>query len=144
MEDEEYKRLKRIILVSWFLILLIIVAIVFLGSYQLRKLNSEIDIRQAKIESLIPNVKNGTDGLPGPMGLQGDTGPAGPKGDTGDQGPQGIQGEKGDKGDKGSKGPQGIPGVPGKTILLRVNPETGQEECRQIDWDFWTTLEDCL
>ena len=71
--------------------------------------------KDAILNFIIPEGKQGKEG---PIGLQGEVGPQGPKGDKGEigpQGPKGEQGEQGPKGDPGEIGPQGPKGDKGES-----------------------------
>lgn len=144
MDDQDINRLKRLIAISWLLLLAVLVGLTFWASYQIRDLRTQLAARTPPqiINKIGQNGKNGQDGLTvigatgpqGAPGLQGVQGIAGPKGDTGIMGPQGIQGQQGSQGESGPAG---------KTLLVRQNPETGNEECRYAGDLAWQPIEDC-
>lgn len=76
----------------------------------------------------------GIEGIQGTQGAQGLQGAVGPQGATGVQGVQGPQGETGPKGDQGETGPTG------QQIELRIDPDTGDLECRFVGDTGWTVL----
>lgn len=149
-KDKELQRLQRLIVVSWFLLLIVIIVLAFLGSYELKQLNRTIEIKQLQLEGKIPYVKDGKDGesIIGPagdsiQGPKGDKGDAGAQGPMGPQGIQGIQGNQGIQGETGPQGPQGEQGPAGQTIFMRYNIITGEEECRVAGRDEWVPASEC-
>lgn len=154
MDDQEFKRLKRLLALSWFALLLVIIGLAFWGSYAIRNLRSDVRNTPPQIINKIGqnglNGKNGRSvigpigeiGLQGPIGPQGVSGPSGmsiqgQKGDTGDIGPMGPQGESGPQGETGVQGP------PGRTVYQRTNLLTGQEECRYAGDETWQPIGEC-
>lgn len=149
MDDREYKRLKQLLVLSWMLLALIIIAIVFWTSYQVKRLDSVIAYKEAQLRGDIPVAVNGIDGSTGPQGLQGVAGRDGQDGQDGKdgtdgvQGPAGPQGPQGEKGEQGERGPEGPEGPVGRTVYLRTNLFTGKEECRYAGDDEWQPIEEC-
>lgn len=145
MNDKEYKRLRRLIVALWLLILFILIVISFWWSYSLKTLNKQFEARYIQLESKIQDARDGKDGLPGVsiIGPQGPQGIQGPKGDTGDTGAQGVQGEVGPQGAIGPQGPQGEQGPQGRSVFQRTNIITGEEECRFVGNDEWQPIEEC-
>lgn len=150
-DNREYKRLQRLILALWFFILMVCISLAFLFSFQVKKLNQELTLRQAQLEGKIPYVKDGKNGLAGEsvVGPRGEQGTKGDKGDTGSQGQQGVQGiqgvsgKDGADGKDGAVGPQGETGLAGRTVFQRTNLITGQEECRYSDSYEWQPIQEC-
>lgn len=140
MQDPEYKRLKRFIILSWTLLLIVLVALAFWGSYQIKNLKHQV--------KAIPLVE-GPIGLTGTDGEQGLVGIQGPRGDTGTMGPKGdagLQGNQGASGATGPEGPQGPPGPTGKAgpaVFVRQNPDTGEWECRYGSDIIWSPISEC-
>lgn len=140
MNNDELKRLKRFIVISWALLLMVIVGLTFWGSYQIKNLKDVIAQRPEVIKG--ENGLNGIEGknglsvigLQGMPGIQGLKGDAGNPGEKGEVGPQGLQGEI---------GPQGLTGAPGKTVFVRNNPKTQIQECRYSGDIDWQPIEDC-
>lgn len=152
MNDQELKRLRKFIVISWLMLLAVLVAIAFWGSYQVRLLNETIAYKDAQLRGEIPYVKDGKSGEQGQIGQSGNNGAngsngqngsSGPQGNQGSQGNLGLSGEKGDKGDKGDVGDTGSQGPPGKTVFLRTNPLTLQEECRYAGDTDWRPASEC-
>lgn len=158
MSDQELKRLKKLIVASWLLLMLALISLAFWVSIVIKGLNHTIDVKTAQLEGKIPYVQDGKDGASiqgsdGRDGRDGKDGRDGAKGDNGKDsnvpgpvGPQGIagpQGERGEQGPQGPQGPQGEPGPPGRTVYQRQNPLTGQEECKYSDWDSWQPASEC-
>lgn len=155
--NEEYKRLRRLIIFFGTLSFILLLIFATIGTLKIKDLNRVIIAQQNgidKLEGKIPNVHNGDRGeigLQGPQGLQGAQGVQGIQGSNGQngqngtngvqgpQGVQGIQGEKGDKGDQGDVGPQGPAGKDGRTLY--VNPITG--ECRYAGDEAWQPASEC-
>lgn len=147
MNDKTYKRLVRLLVISWVTIVVLLLIIASLGSYQISQ------VRSIALENGAKTVV----GPEGPAGVPGDDGATivGPKGDTGargEQGEQGVagldgkngeQGIQGEKGDKGDQGPQGPAGQDGRVVYVRENPRTKDLECKFIDWDEWQPIEEC-
>lgn len=164
MNDLEYKRLKRLILWSWGLLLLVLVAIVVVGTAKLSQINNSIAIldTEQRALKLIPGPV-GKDGMSivGPQGIQGAQGLQGARGLTGQQGIQGPKGNDGASvtpeqiaaavitylqanppaaGPKGDQGTQGDPGVPGREIEMRADPSTKELEWRYVGTTIWRDL----
>lgn len=159
MRDDEYRKLRRRIAVTWFLLLVVIIITLFSVVYRGRGNNIAYPI-------------------PGPAGAQGPIGPKGDKGDMGpvaqlpivsfsvptvvtppqnsnpllhtipvvtsvsEPGPAGPPGEKGQAGEsiQGPKGDMGEPGPAGREVELRTNSTTGDMEWRYVGDDLWTVL----
>lgn len=137
MDDKE-KRLKRQFTVTWFLLLIMIIILIFMYA------------RGPKVES--HNF----------IGQKGETGQVGAIGQPGPQGLQGIQGETGDPGqttiiennttviqkepivgEKGAKGDKGEKGEPAPRIEIQLNPATRNLEVKYSDTDLWNVLVPC-
>lgn len=136
MDDPEYKRLKRFIVVSWALLLAIICALVFWGTVQIKNLKSVVENRPQIIQ------QKGIDGANG-SSIIGPSGPTGATGMQGELGVQGIQGVQGIPGEVGPQGPQGDPGPAGKIIYIRQNPVSGELECKYGNDTFWLPVGEC-
>lgn len=140
--DDELKRLKRFIYVSWSLLLIIIIGLTFWGSVELRKLNSIILAgSNAKIIKGIDG-KDGANGVAGINGLNGVNGQSG-QNITTDQiaaavsayltlnpPAQGIAGVSGDS---------GINGTDGLTLQIQVT-NSCQIQTKYTTSDVWTPL----
>lgn len=110
MDNREYKRLVRIILVQGFIILLLVGFLVVFGTLKFKDLQREIaklgvthtNQQLQGIQGLqgmsgiqgIPGI-NGVNGVNGKDGVPGATGPIGATGATGAQGATGKQGKSG-------------------------------------------------
>lgn len=131
MNDQEYKRLKRFIIVSWSILLVVVVGLAIWGSYEIKNLKEIVSQKPQSqiIEKTIKGIdgKNGKDGVSiiGPMGASGSVG---------------VQGKTGPKGNKGN---QGEPGVSGRAVFVRQNPDTGEEECKYGDSTIWFPISEC-
>lgn len=142
MDDPEYKRLKRFIVVSWALLLAIICALVFWGTVQIKNLKSVVESRPQIIQQKGIDGANGSS-IIGPSGASGATGIQGESGVQGIQGTQGISGVTGEAGPQGPQGPQGDPGPAGKIIYIRQNPVSGELECKYGNDTFWLPVGEC-
>lgn len=159
MDDKQYKKLRFVVAVTWFLLLAVIILNIFLMTYKSGR---------GQLAYPIPGEK-GEKGEIGPKGDRGEVGPVaivpipatippntspsisiqpmpntvispisnfspaaviGPKGDSGAS----IQGTKGEAGEKGDPGPAG------REIELQTNNLTGDIEWRYIGDDLWTVL----
>lgn len=134
MDDQEYKRLKRFIIVSWSILLIVVVGLAIWGSYEIKNLK-EIVAQKPQSQTIEKPVK-GIDGKNG-VSIVGPIGPSGLVGIQGNTGKTGLRGEKGNKGD------QGNPGVPGRVVFVRQNPGTGEEECKYGDSTIWFPILEC-
>lgn len=135
--DREFKRLKRLIIVSWGLLLLILISAVIYGSYELRKLKSEIAIIPTHTETIIekPALATQVEPLQGLQGPKGDPAPIvpGPKGEAGSDGqpgPAGPVGKDGKDGEDGKDAP------PAREIELGKNAQ-GTTVWRYKGTDIW-------
>lgn len=137
MSDKEAKAIKKLLIITWGLMValfvLILSAIVVYtapsrdksivavtGATGAKGADAVVNYPQiedfiTKQLSLIPNPQNGTNG---------------------------ANGADGTNGKDGVDGQDGLPGIPGKEIELRRDPETGNVEWRYVDEDFWTLLID--
>ncbi len=145
MDDKEYRRLKKLLVISWALLMAMLVFFVFWGSYQLKNLRSQVTAQDSAIKTVKsapgPQGDKGLDGLSvvGPRGIQG------LQGEKGDQGVAGVQGQpgvsiQGPAGPTGPVGPQGRPGKNGREIILCMTEEgnlgqmyTGDKVCVQVE-----------
>lgn len=149
MEEQEYARLRKFIVVSWLLLLAVIVGMAFWGSYQVRLLNQTIAYKNAQLAGKIPYVKDGAQGQQGVTGQSGQAGRNGTNGSDGTNGQngvngsQGVPGPRGDKGDTGATGAQGEQGPQGRTVFTRTNPITGEGECRYAGDRTWQPESEC-
>lgn len=150
MDDQELKRFKRIIVVSWFLGLLLLIGIAAYGSYHLTRLDNKIETKTYDLEKEIeilqqPNVETRVEkGLPGNDGKDGRDGIDGNNGTSGLNGSQGPVGPKGDTGAAGKDGATGPEGRPGRTIFTRLNPLNNEWECKYLGDLEWQPEDDCI
>lgn len=135
MDDKQKKRLNKQFAVTWFLLLVMILVVLFLATSK-------------KVET------HNFVGQPGPKG-DSIVGPIGPAGES-------IKGEKGDpgktmviennttiyrtetiKGEKGDAGEKGEPGMDAPVLQVQVNPETKDLEYRYSGDTVWSILIPC-
>lgn len=136
MDDKEKRRLNRQFAVTWFLLLLMILAVMFMVA------------RRPEIQ---------THNFVGQQGAKGDSivGPIGPVGES-------VKGEKGDpgkttviennttiyrtetvKGERGDTGEKGQDGKPAPVLQIQVNPESKNLEYKYDTDSLWTLLIPC-
>lgn len=150
--DKEIKRLKRLIVISWMALVIIVAAFVVWASVQFKEMRNiiytsnekitnakSLELEQQPQQMQIVGIKGdtGAQGLQGPRGIPGQnavsTNTVVEKSTVIQQAVpiQGIQGEKGDKGDQGE---------PGRTPELAKNSD-GQTVWRYIGDRIWQVLE---
>lgn len=156
MGDAEYKRLRRLILRSFFFVLAVFVVLAFAGSYQLKNLKSQFvglksqtivkqTIVKQTFESPLKPV-NGTNGNKGQNGIDGINGVNGVDGTNGVSiTPEQIASAVASylQLHPPPKGANGEPGVPGKIVFVQINPVTGVLECRYSGDTMWQPIGDC-
>lgn len=140
MNDQYYKKLRRMFVVTWvaliFFAVLAILSITAWGTTSHKAIAGPVGPTGPTGESTV-----GPEGPVGPVGPQGPIGPVGilnlPTPPT-----QTVvaQGEKGEKGDSGEKGPQGEPAPPAREVEFQRNPITNDLEWRYVGDDLWTVL----
>lgn len=108
MNDKDKRWLRKFLVISWFIFFLLLSALVFMFSFQLEKVNMEVQ----RIKSTQP--VNGIDGKDGRDGTDGSTPVSGVDYFDGVQGPQGQPGETGAKGEPGNDGADGRTPIPCK------------------------------
>lgn len=142
--DDQEKRLNRIIAVSWFAILLLLIAIVVVGSMSLKESENRI---LAGVEERLKNypMKSGKDGQNGYTPIKGVDYFDGQDGRNGENALSvtTLQPVYTNVPVQGPEGPEGPQGKPGKTIIIRTNPETKAEECRYLGDIQWQAIENC-
>jgi len=149
MDDDQIKRLSRLIITAFFFGLCTVVGFTVWASFQVKKLHYEDN----RITDLLANVQltpgpEGKEGLT-IVGAQGATGPQGTKGDKGDKGDtanagangQTVIGQQGDQGEPGPQGEKGETGAAGKSIICRQTL-TGQTECKFVGDTDWRPIEE--
>lgn len=150
--DEEIKRLKRLIVISWMALLFIALAVVIWASVQVKEMREIIVATETKLQKPIDVLDhNDIISIPGPQGQQGLQGVQGNPGAnalstntvTVVEKPTiiqqtipvpGIQGEKGEKGDKGD------PGKSGREVELGKN-SLNETVWRYVGDVIWQTVE---
>lgn len=159
MEDREYKRLRRLIIRSFMALLVILVAITFAGSYQLKYLKSQLaskSNRQVVQQTIVQQMP------PTPEHLQLVEGPEGKKGDSVQGQPgESITGAAGENATadqiavavanylktnppaSGKDGEKGAMGAAGKVVFVNLNILTGLWECRYGTDLQWQPIEEC-
>jgi len=143
--DDEIRRLKRFIVVSWAALLAVILLLVVLGSHEIKNLNKSITILADKRPTVIHGIdgKNGLDGaqglpgLPGLPGLNGRNGQDG-KSVTASQIVQAVSDYL--RSNPAPAGKQGAPGQNGRTVTLQVNANNCQLQEKYTDDDNWITI----
>lgn len=147
--DNDFKRLKLIIVLTWVLGLLTLIGITFYFSYQIKTLKDSITVVHSEKPIVIHGIdgKNGVNGLPG-LSI------------VGAQGPIGIAGTNGMNGQSvtsaeiaaavttylqtnpviGQTGKAGKPGTTGQSIEVQVDPVSCQLESKYPSDDSWTFL----
>lgn len=153
MDEQEYKRLRRLVLRCFFVSLLLIVIAVFAISYKLKELNTQFAsykpqiIKQTTVErfSTLPPIEglNGLNGSPGVPGANGSNGTNGIDGQniTPDQIAAAVSAYL--EANPPSTGAQGQPGTPGRTAFVRNDPITGVLECQYFGDLAWQPLSEC-
>lgn len=144
MNEDEAKRLKRIIYILSAIVFIFTVGVTTWASVEFGRMKAII----AAIET--PQVINGIDGKDAytPQknidyfdGIDGSNGTNAISTQTIIEKPIYTNVPvPGPQGDMGIPGPQGDPGV---TILIRTNPETRLEECKVLGDVAWQPIEDC-
>lgn len=154
MNDQEYKRLKRLVLRFFAVTLAIIVAVAFWGSWQLRTLNAQLATYTSSPpkETLVIREKP----LPAEVGINGMNGSNGQDG-AGTSGRAGLNGKDGTNvtpdqiaqavatylqanPPKTIRGPIGLPGL---VVYVQQNPLTGLLECRHGTDTIWQPITEC-
>lgn len=133
MDDQEYKRLKRFIVISWSILLVVVVGLAIWGSYEIKNLK-EI-VAQKPQSQIVEKPIKGIDGKNGKDGIS-IIGPIGPAGSRGERGKTGAAG-KSVRGDKGEQGDAG------RIVFVRANPITGDQECKYAGDDDWQPISEC-
>lgn len=150
MDDNRSKRIMRILILAWILILILCTVLAFLIALAFNKTYKAIQVANTRISTLErmqpvviganqPTV--GQIGPPGPQGIPGEDGVDGKDSKSVNTIIQeSIPGPIGPKGDTGKIGPQGMPGKSARELELRNNPITGDAEWRYIGDDEWQLL----
>jgi hypothetical protein len=152
MDDKEYRRLRRLLVVCIVAICVLVVGIAIYGSVQISQLRSQVD--SLNVPTVVPrDGKDGLNGvtetittqLPGKDGKDGQNATDSqvqkavdnflvanpPKGGAdGKDGKDGVDGQKGD------------PGAPGLVMFVRQNP-FGLWECKFGNDSGWSPIEEC-
>lgn len=157
MDEQEYKRLRRLVLWCFFFSLALIVLAAFAGSYQLKRLNAQFTASKPTVikETTVYREKplQGIDGVNGSDGrdIKGDKGDS-VKGDSGSDGKDGqsitpdeiatavsayLQANPPAQGSKGDVGPAGL------VVFVQTNPITGLLECRYGTDLSWFPISEC-
>lgn len=135
-EDKQKRRLNRQFAVTWFLLLLTILAVLYMA------------LAKPRVE---------THNLVGQQGPQGESivGPIGPAGESvkGKDGKDGLPGQQTvienqttvyhTETVKGEKGDPGLPGEAAPVLQIQVNPESRNLEYKYSTDTFWSTLLRC-
>lgn len=156
MDDQELKRLKRFLYVSWFLLLLVVAGAMVFASLKYGQIRDDLILVSKSEGPQGPIGESGTTGQVGRDGLSivGPPGPEGPAGAAGvdgadgatiegPTGSEGAQGPQGEPGPQGEQGPPGEQGPQGRTVFYRQNLITGAEECRFAGDEDWQPIEEC-
>jgi hypothetical protein len=152
---DELTRLRRLLIRSWLAMVLIIVALVFWGSYEVKQFNATINLQSERIfqvvqKPIVVQGQNGKDGAPGLAVF-------GPQGATGAQGNPGTNGTNGSDGLNVTpqaiaqavsdylalnpvSGTQGAKGDAGDILQIQVDPTTCILQSKYQDSDSWTFL----
>lgn len=152
MEDNDYRRLRRLLVVSIVIISILVVGVATLGSIQLSSLKNEF--ATFKTDTRIPkDGLNGLNGvtesiityLPPKNGQDGKDG----KDATDEQVKAAVNNyfvdhpvKDGKDGDTGQKGDNGNPGAPGLPVFVRQNV-LGLWECKFGSDLGWSPIEEC-
>lgn len=157
MDAPEYKRLRRLVLRCFLFSIFLIVIAVFVGSYQLKRLNAQFVASKPTVikETIVVKDKP----IPGESGINGTNGVS-IKGAQGNS----VTGSKGDAGQNGQNitvdqitgavaaylqanpppaGKQGDTGSPGLVVFIQQNPLTGLLECRRGTDLSWFPISEC-
>lgn len=153
--DNEIKRLKRFIIISWSMLLILIVGLVFWASINIKELKSQVQLAVNKQ----PTIVHGINGSSGPQGLPGVSivGAQGLQGTNGTNGSNGVNGqtvtpeELADSisqylldnpvvSQPGPPGIQGNAGQDGRTLQIQVDQVTCQLESKYDDSDSWSVI----
>lgn len=133
MSEPESKKLMRLFGITWFLLLVLLLAVIY----------QAFAPRSHEVNNFVGEKgERGEQGIQGIPGLQGERGLAVPVPAKGDPGEKGERGEKGETGDKGEKGD---PGIDGRSPEIQLN-ELGELEWRlegDTLWQAVPTVCDC-
>ena len=150
MDPNEYHRLRRMLVISWAISLILAMVILWVGSSLLNDVTQKFTISNNSNVEHIQNIDNKVDelqekiqtlqvqqivGPKGDTGPQGPVGATGPKGDTGAQGATGLQGPAGPQGPKGEDARQ-IEGCSLKVSILSLSigwRYVGQTVCMPLE-----------
>lgn len=148
MEDDELRRLKRIIIVSWTLIVIFTIGIVTWASWEVKDIRNQV----ANLPRLTPTVINGRDGkdgltpvkgvdyFDGQNGLNGTNGKDSTSTTTVVEQPTYINVPV--PGPQGADGSQGPPGASGKAVFIQQLPD-GTLQCHYSGDTFWQPITEC-
>lgn len=158
--DTEYKRLRKLLIVSWMLILAILVGITLWASYHIRELkntqpkpHTQTIKQEININELLNriDVRDGIDGRDGADGVNGIDGTNGINGSNGQDG-RNVTADMvaaavvqyfEENPVEAVQGLQGDPGAPGLVILVRENPLTKSLECKFGNDTTWLDITEC-
>lgn len=107
--DKQNKRLLRIILISWFLLLVTLIVGATFATIQISKINQNYVELANRPPQVVKTIE--TQLQPIYTTIEGKRGPIGQTGATGAQGIQGLQGIQGTQGTTGKSGRNGTNGV---------------------------------
>jgi hypothetical protein len=139
-DDDEIRRLKRFIVISWGLLLAVVLLLAVLGSLQASKLNRSIQVSNTA-PKIIKGV-DGKDGLPGEQGLPGIPGSPGTPGTDGqnitpDQIVAAVTQYMTLNPVTGQQGPAG---TDGKNLQVQIDPASCLLESKYDTDAFWSVL----
>lgn len=157
MNDQEHRRLRRLVLRCFFFSLALIIILAFCGSYELRQFNEELALKKTTIvkqQTIVEESKplaslspvNGTNGKNGSPGINGQSGVDGTNGADGqnvtpDEIAQAVSSYL--QANPPEQGIQGPAGVSGRTVLLRLDPLSNLEECQYLGDLIWQPISEC-
>lgn len=147
--EEELKRLRKIIVRTGMILVVLIALIVSYFSLQLKEVNRSMQIAQARLNSVEQPVKglDGVDGKDGEKGLDGVNGTPGQNAvstntTTNTVVEKSITTQIPVPGPPGEQGPQGLPGTSGREIALGT--KAGKVVWKYVGDTDWQEITDIL
>lgn len=140
--NDEIRRLKRFIIISWVLLLLIVIGLVVWASLQFRHFNEQIQVASSKTPVVIRGI-DGKQGMPG-LSIMGSPGQSiqGPPGQnvTPQEIAQAVAAYLQANPVVAMVGNSGKDGNDGLTLQLRIDPITCQLESKYTISDDWSVV----
>lgn len=148
--DDEIRRLKRFIIVSWTLLLTLFLGLVLWGSLEIRQFNETVRLTVSREPRIIQGL-NGLNGLPGMNGQPGAQGNSGVNGNNGNNGQDGqsitpeeiaqaVSSYLQENPVPSVQGAMGTTGQDGKDLQIQLDTKSCELESKYSTDDDWSSL----